>query len=209
MSTLLKTSIINKINAINWSQDSGTDNSDKSFEAIIDGIYEYMNTASNRTFTGTFTGLQATTPSPTPVTGTSTHTLHITNTTWLSTFKNIVRNGIATNGIQRMFQGIQTMLAGTVLADITSITSVPPGLVTLPPLGTPLVPVTFPAMLSFGTPCQLEIIGSKTANKEDAWGIMSKYIQQGLNVNVVPPMPTSGAITFPVTGLTTAFLVFN
>jgi hypothetical protein len=200
MSTLLKNIIIDKLNATNWSNNSDNDNATKGFDAIIDGIYDYMNGGSpNVTFTGSFTGIQATTPTPTPVTGISTHTLHIVNTSWLNTFKTTVFNGVSTGGIQRIFQGIQTMLLGTV----------PPGLALLPPLGTPLVPVVFPSMVSFGIPCELEILGAKPTTKEDAWIIISKYIQQGLSINVVPPMPTSGVITFPVTGLTTGILVFN
>lgn len=206
MSTILKNEIIKQLNAINWSNEDSTVNSDRTFEAIITGIYNYIN--ENYIFNGTFAGVHSTTPTPTPVIGTSTHSLHIINTSWLNTFKTIVRNGIVDNGVQRIFQGIQTMLLGNVQADITSLITVPP-ITVLPPLGTPLVPVVFPSIVSFGTPCQLEILGTKPKTKEDAWAIISKYIQQGLNINIVTPIPTSGVITFPTTGLTTGVLSFN
>jgi len=206
MSVLLKNKIITELNAINWSNESSSDNSDKAFDAIITGIYNYIN--EDYTSTGVFTGIQATTPTPTPVTGTSTHTLHIINSSWLSTFKTTVRNGISTGGISRIFLGIQTMLLGSVQADITSLTSVPPAITVIPPLGTPVCPILFPSISTFGNICELEILGTKSNNKEDVWTIISKYIQQALNINVIPPIPTSGLITFPVTGMTNAILGF-
>lgn len=207
MSTLLKNSIIKELNNTQWSQDSASENSDKSFEAIINGIYNYMNDSSNYTFTGTYTGSHLTTPTPTPISGTTTHSLNITNSTWLNTFKNIVRNGVETGGIQRIFNGLQTILLGTVQADISSTT---PILTTyLPPLNTPMVPVIFPSIASFGSPCTLEMLGRKPNNKEDVWEIFAKYIQLGLNINVISPIPFSGTLVSNVTAIATGILTFS
>lgn len=208
MSTLLKNSIIKELNAVQWSNEDSSVNSDKSFEAIITGISNYIQ--SEYTFTGTYTAIQATVPSPTPYPpsglGTSTHSLSVIDTTWLNIFKNSVRTGVSTGGIQRMFQGIQTMLLGTVQATISTLT---PTFTIFPPFDTPLIPVVFPSILAFGTPCSLEIASTKPATMNDAWTILAKYIQQGLNINIVPPIPVSGMLAFPITGLVTSILRFN
>lgn len=203
MSVILKNNILKELNAINWSQEDGTVNSDKAFEAIITGIYNYIN--ENYTITGLYTGTHLTTPTPTPIFGTSTHNLSIKNTSWLNTFKNIIRSGVSENGIQRIFTAIQTMLVGTVLATLETASTFT---TTLPTMGTPVVPVVFPSITSFGTPCQLEIMGTKPKTKEDAWGIISRYIQQSLNINVIPPITFSGIIVSPATAITTSTLVF-
>lgn len=205
MSTLLKDRIIKKLDAISWSTDNADTNSDLSFQAIIEAISDYIQ--NDYTFNGTYTGIHATAPTPTPINGTSTHSLNVTDTTWLNICKNTIRNGVANAGLIRMFTAIQTMLVGTVLADITTLT--PPLTTYIPPLGTPIVPVLFPTMSSFGIPCQAEVFSKRPDNKEEMWAIISKYIQQGLNINVAPPMPFSGTLVSGVTGVATGVLVFN
>jgi hypothetical protein len=206
MSTLLKNNIVKELNNIQWSNDNNQENSDKSFEAIIKGIYNYL--TNNYTFTGTYTGSHLTTPTPTPINGTTTHQLHYgSESSYLNIFKTTVRSGVATGGILRIFQGIQLFLTGTVQASITS--TAPPLATYLPPLNTPLVPVVFPAITSYGTPCEFEILGKKPNNKEDAFTIIAKYIQLGLNQNIVAPMAFSGTLVSSVTAVATGVLIFN
>ena len=176
-----------------------------SYNAIIEAISDYIQ--NEYTFNGTYIGIHATSPSPTPITGSSTHSLNVTDTTWLGIYKTTIRNGISSNGIIRMFAAIQTMLTGTILASITTLT--PPLTTVVPPLETPIVPVLFPSMVSFGSICQTEIFNKRPNNKEEVWEIISKYIQQGLNLNVVPPMVFGGTLISGVTGTATAILVFN
>jgi hypothetical protein len=205
MSILLKNKIIDKLDSIVWSTESAESNSDMAYNAIITAISDYIK--NEYTFNGTYIGIHATTPSPTPITGSSTNSIHVTDTTWLDIYKTTIRNGISSNGIIRMFSAIQTMLTGTILASITTLT--PPLTTTVPPLNTPIVPVLFPSIISFGTICQTEIFNKKPNNKEDTWEIISKYIQQGLNLNVVPPMMFGGTLVSGVTGTVTTLLVFN
>jgi hypothetical protein len=54
-----------------------------------------------------------------------------------------------------------------------------------------------------------EIFNKRPNNKEDTWEIISKYIQQGLNLNVVPPMMFGGTLVSGVTGTVSALLVFD
>ena len=207
MSTLLKNKIINELNAINWSNDDATVNSDKAFLAIITGIYDYIN--ENYTITGTYVGTHLL-PTPQPIFGTTTHLLSIVNTTWLNTYKNVVRNGIDSNGIQRIFTGIQSMLAGTVFATLESTTGTPKIIdaTILPVITIPVVPVVFPSISTFGNPCQTEILGSKPSTKELFWEILARYIQNALNINIIPPIPFSGVIASPATAITNSTMVF-
>jgi hypothetical protein len=205
MSIILKNKIIDKLDSIVWSTENAESNSDMSYNAIIEAISDYIQ--NEYTFNGTYIGIHATSPSPTPITGSSTHSLNVTDTTWLGIYKTTIRNGISSNGIIRMFAAIQTMLTGTILASITTLT--PPLTTVVPPLETPIVPVLFPSMVSFGSICQTEIFNKRPNNKEEVWEIISKYIQQGLNLNVVPPMVFGGTLISGVTGTATAILVFN
>jgi hypothetical protein len=206
MSALLKNSILKELNSINWDQEDSDVNSDFAFQAIIDGIYNYMNDSSNITFTGVYSGLQLT-PIPTPITGTTTHALSIINTTWLDIFKTIVRSGVAIGGIQRIFLGINMMLLGTVLATLESATLFT---TIVPPSGTPIMPIVFPSITSFGEPCNIEIQSRKPDTKEKAWEIIAKYIHLGLSINVVPPIPFTGStVVAPAVATTIPLLVFK
>jgi hypothetical protein len=150
MSTILKNKIIDKLDSIVWSNENAESNSDMAYNAIITAISDYIQ--NDYTFNGTYIGIHATAPSPTPITGSSINSIHVTDTTWLDVYKTTIRNGISSNGIIRMFSAIQTMLTGTILASITTLT--PPLTTTVPPLNTPIVPVLFPSIISFGTICQ-------------------------------------------------------
>jgi len=206
MSVLLKDKIIKELNAVQYDQEDNNANADAGFEAIMNGLYDYLDT--NYTFTGTVAGTHNTPPTPVPYVGTTTLQLHLgPKATYLDTFKTIVKSGLPDNGNQRIFQAISVMLAGTVQASFKTLPTTYVSLI--PGLNIPMVPVIFPSMVSFGSPAQLEILGSKPPTKEEYWTIVAKYIQQGLNVNVVPPIPTNGTIVSPATALTTGILVYN
>lgn len=206
MSTLLKNKILKELDNVQWSQDSAQENSDLSFEAIINGIFDYIN--SDYTIVGNSTGLITPPVPPSPLSFPTTHDLLVTSTSWLNTFKTTVRTGIATGGIQRMFLGIQTMLLGTVQIRFTAIPS--PLVSIVPPINTPAMVVLFPSIASFGSSCAIEINGKKPNNINDVWTIISKYIQQALNINIISPIPTAGAtVGASYTGVTATVLSFS
>ena len=203
MSTLLKNSIIKELNAVQWSNEDSSVNSDKSFEAIITGISNYIQ--DNNTITGFYVGSHLTVP-PTPIAGSTTHNLSVVDTTWLNIFKTYIRTGVASGGIQRMFTAIQTLLVGTVFVTLETADTF---ISLLPPQGTVVAPVIFPSVSLFGTPCALEISSTKVATRDEVWAILATYIQQSLNVNIIPPIPFSGTIVSPATAITTSTLVFS
>jgi len=207
MSVLLKDRIIKELEAVQYVQEDFEANADAGLEAVMNGLYDYLN--EDYSFTGITVGTHNKPPNPDPLIGVTTvHSVILgSKDSYLSTFKTLVKNGLPNGGIQRIFQAIALMLTGTVQASFkslpTSFVSVIPG------LDIPMVPILFPSMASFGTPAELEVMGSKPPDKEKYWDLIAKYIQQGLNVNVVPPIPTNGVIVSPATGITTGVLVYN
>ena len=221
MSTILKDSILKEINSISFDSDSNDVNIDRSTDAIINGINNYI--LNEHTFSTKITNGLYFPPLPaTPVVVsenlsaellTSTHTISNFKTFW----NNIVKNGIAENGIQRIFQAISSYLM-TPPYQVTLNIDVGPNITALiPPYPTPLVPVIFPTMVIQGITCQNEIMNTtfKDLNveqvKDKYWEIMSSHIHTALMSNVIAPIPTAGLAlgSFPYTGITTCVLTFN
>lgn len=212
MSNTLKNYILKEIDAISWDTTEGADNSDVTHEAIITGFYNYLTT--EYIITGTLVGTATQPLTPIPWAGNTTHKLSVTGTPggYLNIWKPIVKSGVASGGISRMFTALQSILSTPpIMLTIDTLTDVPsviPATI-VPPLKVPAMPVVFPSMVSFGSPCQSEMMGSKPTDRDEAWSIIAKWIHTGLGIHTIPPIPTNGVQPngFPAVGVTTAPLI--
>ena len=219
MSTILKTKIIDGFKNNQWDTSNPENNSIKNIEVLVDSIIDYINTEHN--ITALTNGSYITPPSiPNPIVNESLkstlYTSLKTRDSFIEIWEGLVYNGIPENAIRRMFQCISIWLTSPPYQVTLNVNSPITGFITsiIPP-DLPLVPVLFPSMVYQGIICENEILSKSFSNNSDEaieqlWIIVSKYIQNGLNSNVIVPIPTGGLVnTFPYMGITNITLSFN
>lgn len=216
MSTILKNSILNEINNVEYTSNDNETNSDRALNAIINGLYDYILNEHTFTISNT-TGAISTVPSPTPVVQEPVTSTAQFNSKNLLTqiFKLTTRTGIPTNVTQRMFTAISTWINSP--PSKVSLTAIGPLLASiLPPSPLPHGVILFPTITLRGIAAELEILNTvydknSSNSKEKFWEIFSKHLNNALNENIIPPIPTTGLATsgFPYTGLSTLKLSFN
>lgn len=199
MSAILKQKILDKLDAIEFSTEEENNNADKGTQAIIDALIDYISNDFTP-ITGVVVGIDATAPSPTPVGGSSTHNLLVQSGTWFDTWKGTINTGVDVGTTIRMFTALQTMITGTISLSLETAGAVT--VIAPPPDPVIASPVTFPAMASFGSVCEAELLKTK-GDRDTSWGIVAKYIHKGLNINVAPPIILSGTLISSVTGTAT------
>jgi hypothetical protein len=220
MSTILKNIILDNFKNNQWDTSKPENNSFKSIEIVVDSIIEYIH--NNYTITAITNGSYVV-PIGTviPVIGESLKSDIFkslkTRDSFIEIWKNIVYTGLDVNGIQRMFQAINTWLLTPPYQVTLNVNSPISGVITsiIPPQ-LPISPIIFPTMSTIGIICEKEMASTSfSKNTEnsisESWAIISKYIQRGLNENIIPPIPSSGLVasSLPYIGNTTITLTFN
>lgn len=220
MSTILKNIILDNFKNNQWDTSNPENNSFKSIEIVVDSIIEYIH--NNYTITAITNGSYVV-PNGTviPVMGESlksdVYKILKTRDSFIEIWKNLVYTGVQSNSIQRMFQAINTWLLSPTYQVTLNVNNPISGVITsiIPP-ELPISPIIFPTMSTIGIICEKEITSTSFSKNTESsinecWTIVSKYIQRGLNENVIPPIPTSGLVTnsFPYIGTTTISLTFN
>ena len=219
MSEILKNIILDKFENSEWDTTNAENHSSLSIDIITNSIIEYIR--DNHILTAITNGTYSVPPTILPIVSeVLKSTLYIVDKTQ-SSFESIYLNTVYTrdseNGINRMFLAIQNWLQTPPYQVTLNINTLPTGIITtiIPP-NVPISPIIFPTMANMGIICQKEI--RATSFPKDTkkaipllWKIVSKYIQRGLNQNVIPPIPTSGFVSgsFPYIGITNVTLSFS
>lgn len=130
-----------------------------------------------------------------------------TKNTLKTTLKTNTRSGLSDNGIFNFFKGLNIWLHSNPvtigLAVSTNSTLLISNQVTFIPSDVGVATglhgiVNFPTVLAQGAACQTEVRKKSFSTdtqqaKREYWEILSKYIKQALNMNVIAPIPTMGS----------------
>jgi hypothetical protein len=214
MSTVLKDRILAELDSVGFGSDEIVNN-DLSYSAIAKAIYEYI--FNENKVTGLTTGVTTSistgavlpfssevrpvvAPSLLPVE--SLKTLLVTTTS----------TGIPTGATARMFLAIATWLPTAPI--MLQVNTTPTGLLSIQPFSGLCI---FPAIIPFGITCESQLALTSWPNdgikrKEKYWEIFAENLNTALNLNIVPPTPTTGIDitgTALYTGVNTISVSFN
>jgi len=182
-----KDCVLDMMSTIDWPNVDASQQRDTAMGALADGIFEYLDNADNRTVICTATGALTVPPAAAvPYAGPATVEL-----TWppAATIKTqLLAQTVAIGDLSAIF------LVLAALPIVSSITAWDPSSVgTLTGAGA----TVFAAMAAQGNAAKAQMLATKPATIEDAWGVMQTFVLLGLTAGVITVPACAGTVGSP------------